>query len=78
LTIGKLEHRSIRQKRDFEEVEARVQAVHADLAVLKLKVSLAIEAADAEVAELKAKVEKALPVEKRAQRDPHRFRELAA
>jgi len=65
-------------KRDFEEVEARVQAVHADLAVLKLKVSLAIEAADAEVAESKAKGEKALAVEKKAQSDTHRFRKLAA
>jgi hypothetical protein len=77
LTIGKLERRSIRQQREFEEVEARVQAVHADLTILKLKVSLAIEAADAKVAESKAKVEKALAVEKEAQNNAHWFRELA-
>jgi hypothetical protein len=78
LTIGELERRPIRQERDFEEVEAWVQAVHADLAVRNLIVSLAIEAADAEGAESKANVEKALAVEKNAQSDAHRFRELAA
>lgn len=64
-------------KRAFEEAEARVQAMHEDLAVLNLHVPLAIEAADAEVAESKAKVGKAVAVEKEAKSDAQRFRELA-
>ena len=50
--------------------------MHADLAALKLKVSLAVETVDAEIAESKAKGEKTLAMEKTAQSDAHRFREL--
>lgn len=61
----------------FEAIEATVQAAHLDLAVLNLDVPLAIEAADAEAAEAKAKVAKALAVEKEANSDARRFRDLA-
>jgi len=64
-------------RRAFEAVEAEVQAAHADLAVLKLDVPLAIEAARAEVVEYKAKIAKAIAVEKEARSDAQRFRELA-
>jgi HlyD family secretion protein len=64
-------------RRAFEAVEAEVQAAHADLAVLKLDVPLAIEAASAEVVEYKAKIAKANAVEKEARSDAQRFRELA-
>jgi HlyD family secretion protein len=64
-------------RRAFEAVEAEVQAAHADLAVLKLDVPLAIESARAEVVEYKAKIAKAIAVEKEARSDAQRFRELA-
>ncbi|MGE0468897.1 MAG: HlyD family secretion protein [Nitrospira sp.] len=64
-------------RRAFEAVEAEVQAAHANLAVLKLDVPLAIEAARAEVIEYKAKIAKAIAVEKEARSDAQRFRELA-
>ncbi len=62
----------------WEAVEARVQAAHADLAILNLDVPLAIERADAQVAKARASVEKAIAVEKEAQSDAQRFKELAA
>ncbi|MGE0643293.1 MAG: HlyD family secretion protein [Nitrospira sp.] len=63
-------------RRASEAVEAEVQAAHANLAVLKLDVPLAIESAGAEVLEYHAKVAKANAVEKEARSDAQRFREL--
>lgn len=63
-------------RRASEAVEAEVRAAHANLAVLKLDVPLAIESAGAEVLEYHAKVAKANAVEKEARSDAQRFREL--
>ncbi len=62
----------------WEAVEARVQAAHADLAILNLDVPLGIERADAQVAKARAALDKAFAVEKEARSDAQRFKELAA
>ncbi len=65
-------------KHAWEALEARVQAAHAELAVLNLDVPLAIERADAQVAKARAGLDQALAVEKEARSDAQRFNELAA
>ncbi len=62
----------------WEAVEARVQAAHADLAILNLDVPLAIERAEAQVAKARAALDKAVAVEREARSDAERFEELAA
>lgn len=62
----------------WEAIQARVQAAHADLAILNLDVPLAIERADAQVAKARAALDKAFAVEREARSDAERFRELAA
>lgn len=64
-------------KHAAEALEAQVQAVHTQLAVLNLEVPLSIEAADAQMARAKALWDKALAVEKEAKSDAARFRQLA-
>ena len=64
-------------KHAAEALEAQVQAVHTQLAVLNLEVPLSIEAADAQMARAKALWDKALAVEKEAKSDAERFRQLA-
>lgn len=64
-------------KHAAEAMEAQVQAVHTQLAVLNLDVPLSIETADAQMARAKALWDKALAVEKEAKSDAERFRLLA-
>lgn len=67
----------VQAKRGAEALEAQVQAVHTQLAVLNLEVPLSIEGADAQVARTKALWDKAIAVEKEAKSDAERFRQLA-
>ncbi len=62
----------------WEAIEARVQAAHADLAVLNLDVPLGVERAEAQVAKAQAGLDKAVVVEREARSDAERFNELAA
>lgn len=64
-------------KHAAEALEAQVQAVHTQLAVLNLEVPLSIEAADAQAARANALWDKAIAVEKEAKSDAERFRQLA-
>ena len=80
--LVKLEDRQTSAKVDqakhgAEALEAQVQAVHTQLAVLNLEVPLSIEATDAQVTRAKALWDKALAVEKEAKSDAERFRLLA-
>lgn len=81
-TVIKLDGVQTRAKVDqakhaAEALEAQVQAVHTQLAVLNLEVPLAIDAAEAQAARAKALWDKALAVEKEAKSDAERFRLLA-
>lgn len=62
--------------RAYEAVEARVQAEHAQLAILNLEVPLAIEAAQSEVDQAEADLDKARAIQLEAYRDEKRFRNL--
>lgn len=60
----------------WKALEARVQGMHEELAVLNLQVPLAIESAEAKVREIKAKLQQALAVEREARRELDRMRFL--